>query len=166
MSLLAAVAPINAALNLATALIQSRGAAHQAKGADAFAKMLGDHIAPAAAEALRLRDANADGVLSPSEFSGGAKLFGILDADGNGQLTAGELSRGLESFLIHLNARTAAEKAFAFGDANSDGRLNASELGAGEADFARIDLNRDGYVTKADLMKAYVIQGRQASRPT
>ena len=119
------------------------------------------------------RDANQDGVLTPEEIRAGgraaanpyAERFESLDRDRDGYVSRaewplepasfdrvdrdadGRLSRGE---LLTPNRDITAEERFRALDTNGDGRLDSSEIErSGEARL-RLDLDRDGIVTRGE----------------
>lgn len=103
MSILAGINPITAALNLATALVKSRGlnkaATAQAalspnQKAGAFAQLLLDRMGQAegmAEHTMNLFDSDGDGKLTSAELGMGERKFTGLDTDGDGFVSKNEL---------------------------------------------------------------------------
>jgi Ca2+-binding EF-hand superfamily protein len=98
-------------------------------------------------------DADKDGKLSYAELEAHRKAeFTAADTNGDGALSAEELSaRQLARFQEKLAERTQAMLDNKDNDGN--GSLSAGELGEGPGmrNFARIDADNDGFVTKEEI---------------
>lgn len=98
-------------------------------------------------------DADKDGKLSYAELEANRKAeFDAADANKDGTLSAEELSaRALARFQEKLAERTQAMLDNMDNDGN--GSLSADEMGDGPGmrNFARIDSDNDGFITKEEI---------------
>lgn len=98
-------------------------------------------------------DADKDGKLSYAELEAHRKAeFTAADTNGDGALSADELSaRALARFQAKLAERTQAMLDTM--DNDGSGSLSEDEMGAGPGmrNFARIDADNDGFVTKDEV---------------
>ena len=99
--------------------------------------VLGDDV-------LSVRDTNQDGVLS------GKEAYGLksLDSDQDDEISAAELSEGLDAWRLKLTA--VDESTFKTLDMNEDGRLSGTE----QAGYEFCDLNSDGRITEQEYREA------------
>lgn len=113
-------------------------------------------------------DTDGDGALSLAEVEAGAprlaRRFAGLDADGDGRLTPGELQAAGEA--RREQARQRADERWTRADANGDGYLDLAEAQIAmprvAADFARIDADGNGLVSREELRSA--MRERHAAR--
>jgi Ca2+-binding EF-hand superfamily protein len=116
--------------------------------------------------ALVKLDANADGVVDRSEAAKAPKLaehFDRLDANKDGRISADE--RPQRSSGREEGGKGGRGERMAQLDTNGDGRFSRDELAGRERllqNFAAIDGNRDGFVTREE-MKAHH-QARRSGR--
>lgn len=90
-------------------------------------------------------DADSDGFVALSEWTGGSETFGSLDRDGDAVITRNEFfARG----TTRLKSR---EESFRELDADKDGRLSASEWKWGEQTMSVLDRNGDGFLTRREF---------------
>jgi Ca2+-binding EF-hand superfamily protein len=112
-------------------------------GLDAFANMNPDTF-------LEKHDKNGDGVLAGSELPGGTKsLFARADKDEDGKIDRDELAdtlRTAQRYQFATIAPTFMERY----DLNADGKVVRREYPGDDTTFARLDVNGDGAVTRAD----------------
>lgn len=105
------------------------------------------------AEMFDQMDADKDGKLTYAEMEAHRKAeFDAADTNKDGQLSADELSaRALARFQEKLAARTQAMLDNMDNDGN--GSLSADEMGEGPGmrNFARIDADNDGAITKEEI---------------
>ena len=119
---------------------------------------------PSFSELLKKLDANEDGKLSESEVDGPLKeQFTEVDANKDGFITEDEMKP-------KAKAQTSEKKGKGKGkgkgmptyaellekmDANKDGKLAESEAkGPLKNDFAKVDTDKDGFISKAELENA------------
>jgi len=99
-------------------------------------------------------DTNRDGVISRSEWRGGANAFRVRDWNGDGVLSGDEVRMGAYPPDNSLEARDysmSADERFSYLDVNNDGRVSENEWDGSVATFDRFDRNRDGWLTRAEL---------------
>lgn len=99
-------------------------------------------------------DANRDGVVSRSEWRGNANAFRVRDWNGDGVLSGDEVRMGAEPPDDSLEARDysmTADDRFYYLDADNDGIVSESEWDGSLPTFDRLDRNRDGRLTRAEL---------------
>lgn len=115
---------------------------------------------PSPEKLLERHDENRDGALEPREVAG-SKLSAALpfaDTDGDGRLDGRELSRlvgMVNARIARRNAGDAKPRApiipFSSWDRDGDGRLSQKEWRGYPRLFPRIDADRDGHVTRAEI---------------
>lgn len=111
---------------------------------------------------LERHDRNKDGELSRAEAASGklAKLFDRADRNGDGKLDGDELDRVAAAINAEVrrrnmgNARPQPYRVpFSGWDKNDDGRIDSNEWLERKELFPRIDADRDGGVTAAELAR-------------
>lgn len=109
-----------------------------------------DQRLSAESKKLKAADKDGDGRLSKAEWLAAGrkeKVFDILDTDHDGYLTQDELKAGAD-------AMRAARDEFVAADTNKDGKWSKEEwttAGMNPEVFDRLDANKDGFVTRAEL---------------
>lgn len=110
-------------------------------------------------------DANGDGVISKEEaakFPRLAEKFAELDKDRDGKLARAELPMHRGGMRGQADGMRSQHRGMRALDADGDGRISRTEMQAGkdgmDERFARMDVNKDGYIDKADR------QARMAER--
>ena len=99
-------------------------------------------------------DTNRDGVISRSEWRGGANAFRVRDWNGDGVLSGDEVRMGAYPPDNSLEARDyslSTDERFSYLDVNNDGRVSENEWDGSLATFDRFDRNRDGWLTRAEI---------------
>lgn len=89
-------------------------------------------------------DRTNDGYLSRSEWTDSDRIFRLLDVSDDGRLSRSEIS----------NARSQPDRLenwFRASDINRDGRLGVSEWWGRYEAFARLDRNRDGFLSSREV---------------
>ena len=103
----------------------------------------------AAADDMEVRfvqlDADSDGFVALSEWTGGSETFGSLDRDGDAVITRTE-------FFTRGTARyKSREESFRDLDADRDGLVSASEWKWGEQAMSVLDRNGDGFLNRREF---------------
>lgn len=122
-------------------------------GATAFAAAAGPGAQPAASQQKGQQiDANGDGAISMEEVAAmQADRFKKLDLDGNGEVTADELTEHTLTVQRKRIARMAEMQVNRL-DSNKDGVVSEEEFTASaEEGFARRDANDDGELTREEM---------------
>jgi Ca2+-binding EF-hand superfamily protein len=120
-----------------------------------------------AAEAeIRMMDMDRDGKLSATEHANGSKrMFGKMDVNGDGTVTAAEMDAAQSAMPPDPNARamSSQDKIKAI-DTNKDGSLSAEEHAIGaKTMFEKMDKDKDGFLTAVELQKGRdALLGRKA----
>ena len=99
-------------------------------------------------------DANRDGRISRSEWRGTANAFRIRDWNGDGVLSGDEVRMGAYPPNNSLEARDysmSAEERFSYLDYDNNGVVTEREWDGTLDQFDRLDRNRDGRLTRAEL---------------
>ena len=99
-------------------------------------------------------DTNRDGVISRSEWRGGANAFRVRDWNGDGVLSGDEVRMGAYPPDASLEARDFSmppDDRFEYLDSNNDNRVSENEWDGSLATFDRFDRNQDGWLSRAEL---------------
>jgi hypothetical protein len=122
-------------------------------------------------ETFRRIDRNKDGIVARAEFMGGdfdddrGDRFDFLDGDGNNRVTRQEWHASQEAFTwldanrdgvltrLEVEGETAdqTDDVFARLDTNRNNRINPTEWQWSRASFDKLDVNRDGVLTQAEM---------------
>ena len=90
-------------------------------------------------------DADSDGFVALSEWSGGFETFDSLDRDGDAVVTRTEFfTRGTTRYKSR-------EESFRDLDADKDGRVSAREWKWGEQTMSVLDRNGDGFLSRQEF---------------
>jgi Ca2+-binding EF-hand superfamily protein len=110
-------------------------------------------LSPANPDRLKAMDKDGDGKVSKAEFTGPEALFGRIDADKDGFLTQEEAAKfvaanpgagaGAPMILERLRAM----------DKDGDGKVSKDEFTGPEPMFARLDADKDGFITREEAAK-------------
>jgi len=100
------------------------------------------------AQRYRGYDMNNDNRVARNEWPGDARLFARLDSDRDGYITMQEYAQGSGYSLDALGG-----PAFRFSniDANNDGWVTRNEWTMTNADFDRLDINRDNRISRFEF---------------
>ena len=117
---------------------------------------------PSTEELIKMMDSNKDGKLSKEEVKGPLKDdFSKIDTNKDGFLTKAELDKAPKPESKGGKQEASKKKEPSIDeliktmDANTEGKLSKEEAkGPLEKDFAKIDTNKDGFLSKAELEKA------------
>jgi Ca2+-binding EF-hand superfamily protein len=105
-----------------------------------------DEMASALARTFQVVDTNNDGAISASEVSAQKAVFKAYRADAKAMKASGERPPRL------MKLPKALKRNFAKVDANGDGVVSKSEISAlASKIFKRADRNRDGFISQADI---------------
>lgn len=137
----------------------------QGRGEKLFAKLDANHDGLLSSEELKAAqqdrrkgvgsklfskmDTNGDGSIQAGEFRGDPEQFARLDTNQDGSLTREELGRA-----AHLGKGKRIGKLFETMDANDDNKIERSEFRGNDQQFARLDENNDGWLSRGELQKA------------
>lgn len=122
-------------------------------------------------ETFRRVDRNKDGIVARAEFLGGdfdddrGDRFDFLDADGNNRVTRQEWHASQEAFTwldtnrdgvlsrLEVEGEGADQQGDVFArlDTNRNNRVNPDEWQWSRASFDKLDVNRDGVLTRAEM---------------
>ncbi|MCP5515869.1 MAG: EF-hand domain-containing protein [Verrucomicrobiales bacterium] len=114
-------------------------------------------------------DINNDGVIDAKEIAEAAAALKKLDKNGDGQLTAEELRPNLPERGgpggFQANPEEMANRLLQF-DKDGDGRISATELPERmQALMARADANKDGFLTREELLLLQLPPTREGVAP-
>ena len=102
-------------------------------------------------------DADSDGFVALSEWTGGSETFGSLDRDGDAVITRAEFfTRG----VTHYKSR---EESFRELDSDRDGLVSASEWKWGGQAMSVLDRNGDGFLSRREF-RCHAKGGRTAQQ--
>lgn len=107
---------------------------------------------------MRTMDVNKDGMISAAEHTAGAQsMFGKLDADGDGRVTAAEMDAAQSGAGGSAGpAMSSAEKIKTI-DTDGDGALTAAEHEKGSRGmFTRMDTNGDGNLSAEEMQAVHL----------
>jgi hypothetical protein len=100
------------------------------------------------AQRYRGYDMNNDNRVTRSEWPGDERLFTRLDANRDGSVTMQEYTQGAG---FNLDALGGPAYRFTNIDANNDGWVTRNEWQMGNADFDRLDINRDNRISRFEF---------------
>ncbi len=118
-----------------------------------------DEVPDSIRKALADRDADGDGVLSPTELVLHESLYAIIDQDGSGAVDAAEL-HGMAKLerIIGRYRRPDLEERFRQADKDGDGVIAKGEYMGPEMAWERLDRDGDGKLTYDEAAAARVEQ--------
>lgn len=121
-----------------------------------LAMLLSPAVMAGHGDKAKMMDTNADGVVSASEHSAGAKkMFEGMDANHDGNVTAAEMDARHQAKMKEgktvKTGMSSADKIKAI-DTNGDGQISAAEHETGsQKKFAEMDSNKDGNLSQAEF---------------
>lgn len=95
-------------------------------------------------------DRDDDGHLSPREWTGSDRVFGVIDRNDDGRLSRSEI-RDAQS--RYGSQRGSLRDRFRSSDGNRDGLLSPGEWWGRDEVFDRIDLDNNGYLSWAEVAR-------------
>jgi len=107
-----------------------------------------DNLDSQIAERFRGYDMNSDDRVARSEWPGDGRLFARLDANRDGYLSVQEYTQGGG---FNLDALGGPSSRFSSIDSNSDGLVTRNEWNMSNADFTRLDVNRDNRISRFEF---------------
>jgi len=102
-------------------------------------------------------DADSDGFVALSEWSGGFETFDSLDRDGDAVVTRAE-------FFTRGTRYKSREENFLDLDADKDGRVSAREWKWGEQTMSVLDRNGDGFLSRQEFRCRKTQAGKQVGK--
>ena len=130
------------------------------------ARTSNQNVAPAAPQQqitqyrFRAMDRNNDGAITVNEWRGSRQSFNVHDWDGNGRLEGNEVQPGAfrEGRDSEFEDFDRGEQ-FEFLDVNGNNRIERREWHASLDSFNRMDRNRDGALSRAELQAGWGVTG-------
>ena len=107
-----------------------------------------DRVDNQIAQRFRGYDMNSDSRVARNEWPGDERLFARLDTTRDGFLSIEEYTRGGG---VALDSQGGASYRFSNIDADNDGWVTRSEWNMGNADFSRLDANRDNRISRFEF---------------
>jgi Ca2+-binding EF-hand superfamily protein len=93
-------------------------------------------------------DANGDGQISRNEWRGNAQSFQNFDWNSDGVLAGNEVSPGGRNTDEARNDNMSNDDRFGYLDINGNGFVDRNEWDGGYSVFSRLDVNRDNKLTR------------------
>lgn len=111
----------------------------------------------AAGDMFGKMDANHDGRLSAKEHAAGARaMFVAMDADHDGRVTAAEMTAAQSKVGDGQSGGMGSADKIKVVDRNADGMLSAAEHATGSKSmFAKMDRNRDGRLSRGEFIAGH-----------
>jgi EF hand len=107
-----------------------------------------DNLDSQISQRFRGYDMNSDNRVGRSEWPGDARLFTRLDTSRDGYLSIQEYTQGGG---FNLDSQGGAPYRFSNIDRNRDGWVTRNEWNMGDADFNRLDVNRDNRISRYEF---------------
>ena len=112
---------------------------------------------PRSAESFSAADKNGDGQLDRDEFTGQPGMFLRADVNGDGFLTLEESTKFRDAAASgNLPGMNQFNPRFQAMDKNGDKKLTREEFTGLPANFDRMDTNKDGFVTPAEIRQFFL----------
>lgn len=161
MSLLSGIFPLDTIIRTVGDVVSQIGRARAVKAASAptdsaFSRVIEQSLG---ARTIAQGDIDGDGSIDASEFGGPKNEFSILDANGDGKLSAAEIDARYGALLAHRQSETLVDGKMALSDFDMNGTLNRSEMGMSAKEFAQLDRDGDGELSRGELLRAFTIRG-------
>jgi hypothetical protein len=113
----------------------------------------GSNLRSSALSMLSRYDQNDDGLLTPDELTVSTSTFRALDSSSDGAVDLTELRRMYSNESRLTTQGRMIQQIFAHRDVDGDGFLSREEFAGTALGYDRIDANRDGGVTPAEVRR-------------
>jgi len=111
--------------------------------------------APMSAEDVARRfkeaDKNGDGKVTADEFPGPPERFAMIDKDKDGAITQEELAAAMKAMAAGGEGGKGGKRMMMRLDKDGDGKVSRTEFPGGDEGFAKLDKNKDGFITPDEV---------------